>query len=121
MGVTRIGGYAMVAHCTSDEQNGSSGYLPRGIEWALAASVALACWAGPAAAQHGQESNNMRLLGHHDLQARSAYWGVIQEQDGRWIAYVGHHNGSEFDPLSGVVEPNGNSILDVTNPRRPFL
>jgi hypothetical protein len=81
----------------------------------------VACWAGPAAAQHGQEANNMRLLGHHDLQARSAYWGVIQEQDGRWIAYVGHHDGFAFDPLSGVVEPNGNSILDVTNPRRPFL
>lgn len=106
---------------TSDEQTGRSKYLPCEMGYALAASVALACWIGPAAAQHGQEADNMRLVGHHDLQARSAYWGVIQEQGRRWIAYVGHHNGTAFNSLTGMVETNGNSIIDVTNPRRPFL
>jgi hypothetical protein len=88
---------------------------------ALLGSVALAGWAGTAAAQHGEEANNMRLVGHHDTQGRSLYWGVIQEQDGRWIAYAGHHGGTAFNPLSGMVEENGTSIVDVTNPRRPFL
>ena len=95
--------------------------MPCGVGYALAASVAVACWAGTASAQNAEEAENMRLVGHHDLQARSAYWGVIQEQGGRWIAYVGHHNGTAFNPLSGMVEINGNSIVDVTNPRRPFL
>jgi len=111
----------MVVCCDSDEQNGRSRYLPGARECALAASVALACWAGPVAAQDGAESENMRLLGHHDLQGRSAYWGVIQQQGLRWIAYVGHHGGDAFNPLTGQVEENGNSIVDVTNPRRPFL
>ena len=111
----------MVACGESDEQNGRSRYSPGARECALAASVALACWTGPAAAQDGAESENMRLLGHHDLQGRSAYWGVIQQQGLRWIAYVGHHGGEAFNPLTGQVEVNGNSIVDVTNPRRPFL
>lgn len=61
----------------------------------------------------------MRLLGHHDLQARSGYHPVINEQNGRWIAYVGHHGGRAVNSLTGVVEPNGTSILDVTDPRNP--
>jgi hypothetical protein len=85
----------------------------------LLASVALACWSVPAAAQHGEEAENARLVGMHNLQARSAYHGVIQEQDGRWIAYVGHHAGVARNPLTGAVEDNGVSIVDVTNPRNP--
>jgi hypothetical protein len=62
----------------------------------------------------------MRLLGHNDLQTRSAYHGVIQQQGNRWIAYVGHHDGIDFDPTSGANEVNGTSIVDVTNPNNPF-
>lgn len=109
------------AHCTFDQQTERSRYLRGVTGYALVASVALACGAGSAFAQNVEEAHNMRLVGHHDLQARSAYWGVIQEQGGRWIAYVGHHNGVAFNPLSGMVETNGNSIVDVTNARRPFL
>jgi hypothetical protein len=109
------------AHCTSNEQKGISEYLPGARECALAAAVALACGVGPVFAQNVEEADNMRLLGHHDLQGRSAYWGVVQQQGSRWIAYVGHHGGEAFNPLTGVVEENGNSIVDVTNPRRPFL
>ncbi|MPZ87487.1 MAG: hypothetical protein GEU81_05310 [Nitriliruptorales bacterium] len=65
------------------------------------------------------ESRNMRQVGHDDLQARSAYKGHVQEQNGRFIAYVGHHEGSALNPLTGTVEPNGNSIVDVTDPKNP--
>jgi hypothetical protein len=65
------------------------------------------------------EAKNMRLVGFNNLQARSAYQPIIHKQGDRWIAYVGHHGGSALNPLTGVVEPNGTSIVDVTDPRRP--
>jgi hypothetical protein len=61
----------------------------------------------------------MRLVGYHDLQGRSAYQPVIQEQDGRWIAYVGHHRGRALNPLTGSAETNGTSIVEVTDPAHP--
>ena len=90
----------------------------------------LACGAGPAAAQqpggsgHGAQAHDMALVGSHDLQARSAYQPVVHQQGGRWIAYIGHHGGTEaapkpLNPLTGAEEFNGTSILDVTDPRNP--
>jgi len=68
----------------------------------------------------GAQARNMRLVGHNDLQARSAYQPVIHQQPGedgpRWIAYIGHHGGKS---LTGEPDPNGTSIVDVTNPRGP--
>jgi len=66
----------------------------------------------------------MALVGVHDLQARSAYQPTIHRQGGRWIAYIGHHGGTKevpkpLNPLTGVPEFNGTSILDVTDPRAP--
>jgi hypothetical protein len=61
----------------------------------------------------------MRLVGAHDLQARSAYQPIIVKQGDRFIAYVGHHGGSKPNPLTGATELNGTSILDVTDPRAP--
>src|SRR5262244_2167074 len=75
--------------------------------------------AGRAAAQHGEERHNMRLLGFDNLQARSSYQPVIQAQGRRWIAYVGHHGGEAFNPMTGMVEPNGTSVIDVSDPRNP--
>jgi hypothetical protein len=72
----------------------------------------------PAAAQ-APESRDMRLVGAHDLQARSAYQPLIVKQGDRFIAYVGHHGGNKPNPLTGVTELNGTSILDVTDPRAP--
>jgi hypothetical protein len=69
--------------------------------------------------KHGAKQRNMRLLGHDDLQARSAYQPIIHKQGDREIAYVGHHEGEALNPLTGVVEQNGTSIVDVTNPRNP--
>src|SRR2546421_10078869 len=70
-------------------------------------------------AQHAGSASNMTLLGHHDLQGRSAYQPVIHEQNGRWIAYVGHHGGRAVNPLTGREEDSGTSIVDVTDPRQP--
>jgi len=83
-----------------------------------AVALAFLLFAGPAAAQQA-EQRNMRLVGQDDLHARSAYQPVIHRQGDRWIAYVGHHGGSRFNPLTGQTEQNGTSIVDVTDPRRP--
>ena len=65
------------------------------------------------------EKRDMELVGSHDLQGRSAYQPVVHKQGGRWIAYIGHHGGLSRNPLSGGEEPNGTSILDVTDPKSP--
>src|SRR5437868_1952439 len=66
-----------------------------------------------------QSKWNMELVGLSDLQGRSAYQPIIINEDGREIAYVGHHTGTAMNPLTGVVEPNGTSIVDVTDPAKP--
>src|SRR4051794_13770240 len=92
-------------------------------------------WAGlflaavPAAAQQQKvgappEASNMKLTGWSDLQARSAYQPTIHKQGGRFIAYIGHHGGTDdvptpVNPMTGQAEPNGTSIVDVTNPAQP--
>jgi hypothetical protein len=83
--------------------------------------------AAPALAQapkigDAPEASNMRLVGHNDLQARSAYQPVVHRQGDRYIAYVGHHGGTQsapkpVNPLNGQAEFNGTSIVDVTDPR----
>jgi hypothetical protein len=76
---------------------------------------------GTAAAQPQQkiQKNNMNSVGYNDLQARSAYQPVIEKQGNRYIAYVGHHGGSALNSLNGKMEPNGTSIVDVTDPAKP--
>jgi hypothetical protein len=71
------------------------------------------------AAQQKPEKNNMDLVGYSDLQARSAYQPTIHKQGDRWIAYVGHHGGSQMNPLTGKPENNGTSVVDVTDPKQP--
>lgn len=70
------------------------------------------------------ESSNMKLAGWNDLQARSAYQPTIHRQGDRWIAYIGHHGGTDdvptpINPMTGQAEPNGTSIVDVTDPANP--
>jgi hypothetical protein len=92
-----------------------------------AASAVLAL---PAAAQtlphapklgNPPEALNMRLVGHNDLQGRSAYQPTISKQGGRYIAYIGHHgaNPGPTNPMTGQSELNGTSIVDVTDPKAP--
>src|SRR5690242_21305964 len=71
------------------------------------------------AADRKAESRDMELIGYSDLQARSAYQPVIQKQGARWIAYIGHHAGIVPNPLTGREEPNGTSVVDVTDPAHP--
>ena len=73
------------------------------------------------AAQTKPESKNMELVGYSDLQGRSAYQPTIHKQGNRWIAYIGHHGGTAVNPLTGQVEDNGTSILDVTDPKNPKI
>src|SRR5260221_8307910 len=89
---------------------------------ALAALIALP-WSG-AAAQNKADGKDMNLVGSSDLQGRSAYQPLIHEQNGRWIAYIGHHGGTPdvpkpVNPLTGQAEFNGTSILDVTDAKNP--
>jgi hypothetical protein len=70
------------------------------------------------------EAKNMRLVGFNDLQGRSAYQPIIQRQGDRYIAYIGHHGGTEsvpkpLNPLTHQNEFNGTSIVDVTDPKQP--
>ncbi|HSN39680.1 MAG TPA: hypothetical protein VLT92_05745 [Burkholderiales bacterium] len=85
----------------------------------LAAGLLLCATAGGVRAQQQAEKKDMELVGYNDLQARSAYQPVINEQNGRWIAYIGHHGGASVNPLTGAKEVNGTSIVDVTDPKHP--
>jgi len=61
------------------------------------------------------EAHNVRLLGHNDLQGRDSLQIVLKGD----FAYVGHHRGEALNPLTGKTEPNGTSIVDVSDPQRP--
>jgi hypothetical protein len=86
--------------------------------------VLIALAAGPGSAQtptrgHGAEARDMELVGHDDLQGRSAYQPTIHRHGARFIAYVGHHGGKARNPLTGAEEDHGTSVVDVTDPARP--
>ena len=95
----------------------------------LVTSAALLALALPAAAAEQRlgappEAANVALAGHDPLQARSAYQPTIHRQGDRWIAYIGHHGGTDavpapVNPMTGRAEPNGTSIVDVTDPTKP--
>ena len=66
------------------------------------------------------EASNMKLVGWNDLQARSAYQPTIHKQGERYIAYIGHHGGTDdvptpVNPMTGKPENNGSSPV---SPRR---
>ena len=76
----------------------------------------------PAQIPHGDsqpEAHNLRLLAHHDLQGRSAYHPIPHRYGERVILFVGHHAGQAMNPLTGRVETNGMSVVDVTDPSAP--
>jgi hypothetical protein len=79
--------------------------------------------AEPAAAEPAAtyaHSVDLRLVGQNDLQARSAYQPVVHRYGERRILFVGHHAGEGLNPITGLLEKNGLSILDVTNPAKPL-
>ncbi|MBM4322581.1 MAG: hypothetical protein FJ115_03390 [Deltaproteobacteria bacterium] len=63
------------------------------------------------------ESLNVRLVGQCDLQGREALQVVLRGN----YAYIGHHRGDAFNPLTGKTESNGTTILDVSNPKQPKI
>jgi hypothetical protein len=90
----------------------------------LAAAVSVPALAQAPKVGDAPEASNMRLVGHNDLQARSAYQPIIHRYGDRYIAYVGHHGGTPDVPkpvnkLTGQAEYNGTSIIDVTDPANP--
>ncbi len=92
------------------------------MHWTRNAAVGLALFAFGwtlSGVERKAEKSNMDLVGYNDLQARSAYQPVIQKQGERWIAYIGHHAGVQPNPLTGKDEPNGTSVVDVTDPKHP--
>ncbi len=99
------------------------------IKLATCLFVVLSGWSAPLHAQQqvmgaAPEAKNMKLVGMNDLQARSGYQPTIHHQGDRWIAYIGHHGGTDdvpdpINPQTGKAEPNGTSIVDVTDPAHP--
>jgi hypothetical protein len=90
----------------------------------LLSATLLAAVPAQTLAQARPEMEDMALVGYDDLQARSAYQPTIHHQGSRWIAYIGHHGGTNEvpkprNPLTGAQEFNGTSIIDVTDPHRP--
>lgn len=65
----------------------------------------------------GAEAVNVRLVGYSGLQGRAALQVTLRGN----YAYVGHHRGSARNPLSGKVEPNGTTIIDVADPKDPKI
>jgi hypothetical protein len=64
----------------------------------------------------GSDSLNMELVGWNDAHGRVIYQTSIHNQNGRVIAYAGHFNGKATNLLTGQIETNGTSIIDVTDP-----
>ena len=70
-------------------------------------------------AASAESASNFELVAHDPLQARQTYQIEPHQQDGRWYLYLGHLRGSERNPLTGEVEQNGVSVVDVTDPKNP--
>jgi hypothetical protein len=67
----------------------------------------------------GVANHDLRLVGRNDLQARSAYQPIVHRYGERRILFVGHHAGEALNPATGLIERNGLSIVEVTDPSRP--
>jgi len=83
--------------------------------------------AEPAADPLADAAQNIRLVGHSDLQGRESLLVAVRADDanGNW-AYVGHHENfydetQKLNPITGRMEWNGTSILDVNDPATPTL
>jgi hypothetical protein len=65
-------------------------------------------------------ARDMELVGSHPLQARSAYQPHPHRYPaGRYVVFVGHHDGEMLNSQTGETERNGTSVVDVTDPANP--
>jgi hypothetical protein len=67
--------------------------------------------------QPSADAWHTRLVGSHDLQGREALQVTLRGDS----CYVGHLPGHAVNPLTGADEPNGTSILDISDPANPVL
>jgi hypothetical protein len=72
-------------------------------------------------------AQNMRLVGHNDLQGRESLvvTTLSDQANGSWV-YVGHHESfwddkPKMNSITGKEEWNGTSILNVDDPSNPKL
>jgi hypothetical protein len=70
-------------------------------------------------------AQNVRLVGYNDLQGRESLVVTTKSDpaNGSWV-YVGHHESfwddkPKLNPITGKMEWNGTSILDVADPSKP--
>ena len=104
-----------------------STFRPSILRASLLVTIAVAASAQPdelarqPRASGAAKAHNMRLVGMHDLQGRSSYQPVVHNYGGRWILFAGHHAGEALSPLSGEIEANGVSMVEVTDPKAPVL
>jgi len=111
----------LLAACSPQSDEGGQDMGAGEAEAPMAAPMPAAEPAGPAPGDAMEEALNLRLVGHHDLQGRSAYHPIPHRYGERMIFFVGHHAGEAMNPLTGQVEVNGMSVLDVTDPAAPVL
>ena len=74
-----------------------------------------------------EAAENVRLVGYNDLQGRTALVVTTKSDaaNGSWV-YVGHHESFRdgkplMNPITGKMEFNGTSILDIADPSNPKL
>jgi hypothetical protein len=72
-----------------------------------------------------EAAQNVRLVGYNDLQGRTALVTTTKSDaaNGNWV-YIGHHDSFRDDkplpnPITGQVEFNGTSILEISDPAKP--
>ena len=97
---------------------------------ALAPALAVTLAGGqakPAADPRSDGAQNMQLVGYHDLQGRESLVVTTKSDpaNGSWV-YVGHHDSfwddkPKLNPITGKIEWNGTSILDIGDPSKPKL
>src|SRR6185503_11099529 len=116
-----------------DLQSGAMNFVVRAaISVSVLAMSASGCRPTPAAERaatdsFADEAQNIRLVGHNDLQGRESLLIAVRsdQANGNW-AYVGHHENfydetQKLNPITGRMEWNGTSILDVNDPANPKL
>jgi hypothetical protein len=86
--------------------------------------------APPASAQadqYAEDASNIKLIGYNDLQGRESLQVTVKSDaaNGNWV-YVGHHENfwddtQKLNPITGKMEWNGTSILNIDDPANPKL
>ena len=100
-----------------------------GVPIALLSALCLVAMGFISGNAFATDSHMTRLVGHSDLQARPTlqvnvrdYDGASPELEGKVFAFVGHHRGQKPNPMNNnLLEHNGTTILDVTNPKKPVI